>query len=117
MKNEGAALLLTIVIMSVLIAASVGIASIFIREIRLSVFVDDSIIAVMAADAGIEKKLYDTRKLNGNDNTTYTKTFSNGASYITCPTGNSCQSGANPRVRSEGRVGSVTRALEVTGYR
>ncbi len=114
---KGSSLLLTIVIMSVLIAAAVGIASIFIREIRLSVFVDDSIIAILAADAGIEKKLYDIRKLNGNDSTTYVATLSNGASYTTCPTGPSCQGGGNPQVRVEGKIGIVKRALEITGYR
>lgn len=116
-NNKGASLILTIVIMSVLVAVAVGIASIFIREIRLSVFVDDSVIAIMAADAGIEKKLYDTRKLGGNDSTRYTKTLSNGASYTTCPTGSSCSGGGSPFVRVEGQVGNVTRALEITNYR
>jgi len=115
--DSGSALLITIVILSVVIAIAAGIASIFVREIRLSVFVDDSVIAIMAADAGVEKKLYDIRKLGGLDDTIYTRTLSNGAEYITCPTAPSCQSGGNPRFQVDGYTGSTKRALEVTNYR
>lgn len=113
MNNQGITLLITLVILSALIAAVTGVASIFIREIRISGAVDDSVIAIMAADAGIEKKLYDTRKLGGDPLTVFSAALSNGATYLTCPLPGSCT--ASPvQMTSTGTFNDAQRTLEVT---
>lgn len=111
--NRGITLLITLVILSALIAAVTGVASIFVREIGISGFVDDSVIAIMAADAGIEKMLYAVRKLGGSPTATYNATLSNGAVYTTCPLPGSCT--ASPvKIQSTGTFNDSRRTLEVT---
>jgi len=113
MNNRGITLLITLVILSALIAAVTGVASIFVREIATAGFVDDSVIAIMAADAGMEKMLYATRKLSGDPTTSYNATLSNGATYTTCPSPGSCT--ASPvQIRSTGTFNDAQRTLEVT---
>lgn len=113
MSSKGITLLITLVILSALIAAVTGVATIFVRELRISSFVDDSVIAIMAADAGIEKKLYDTRKLAGDPTASYSATLSNGATYVTCPPPGSCT--ASPvQITSTGTFNDAQRTLEVT---
>lgn len=112
--KRGVSLLIVLVILSTLIATAVGIATVFKTEITLSGISDDSISAIMAADAGMEKKLYDVRKLGGAVTTVYSATFSNNASYQTCPTAGSCSVGATNRIVSQGTFHQTQRSLEVT---
>lgn len=112
-KEKGVALLITLIIIATLVASTTGVASIFLREIRLSGIIDDSIAAIMAADAGMEKKLYDVRKLSGVPTTSYSGTLSNGATYITCPEVGSCT--VSPAlIMVRGIFGDTQRALQIT---
>lgn len=112
-NNKGITLVITLIILSAVLAASAAIASIFSKEIRTSGFVDNSVFAIMAADAGIEKMLYDVRQLGGSATTSYSTTLSNGASYSTCAGLGEC-SAAPVQFRSTGSFQGTQRTLEVT---
>ena len=91
LKNKkGIVLLITIIILGALLAAALGVASVFIKETQISALVDDSLIAILAADAGLEKMLYNVRILGGSSTTSFNTDLSNGASYITCENPTTC---------------------------
>ena len=73
-----------------LLAAALGVASVFTKEIQTSALIDDSLIAILAADAGLEKMLYNVRILGGSSVTSFSASLSNGASYITCENPTTC---------------------------
>jgi Tfp pilus assembly protein PilX len=113
-RSRGVALLMILLIMGLLVAIGVGVASIFTREIQITGFTDDSVGAILAADAGIEKMLYYTRVMGGSPDTTFTRTLANDAEYETCPTPTSCQANPSVIITSEGELNSTKRSLEVT---
>jgi len=61
-KFEGSVLLLALLVMSTIMAASVGLASIVISEIRQSRSMDNAILAYYGAESGVEESLYKIRK-------------------------------------------------------
>lgn len=113
-NSKGISILIALVILGTLVATAAGVASVFTKEIRISSFVDDSIAAILAADAGIEKKLYDNRKLSGSPLTSYTAILSNGASYTTCPEPGTCSDGTPIIIKSTGVFNNIRRSLEVS---
>ena len=92
-KNErGIALYLAIVLMTLLLGIALGAASIFVGGSRLLRGVGHSVVALYAADAGVEKVLYDDNQ--GIDIVTVCAgpggcigTLSNGATYKAVATG------------------------------
>ncbi len=113
-SDSGVTLLITVIILSAIIVAAVGVATVFTKEIRISSLVDDSIFAIMAADAGMEKKLYDIRKLDGAVETSYSGTLSNGATYTACSLAGSCVEGSPSKVKTIGEFKGVQRSFEAT---
>ena len=88
--QKGVAIYLAIIIMSVLLTISLGIATITINQIKISRGIEDSVVAFYAADSGIERILYDANCKSGclglSDGWTISSSegeFSNGASYLT----------------------------------
>lgn len=61
-KQSGSVLLLALLVMSTIMAASVGLASIVISEIRQSRSIDNAILAYYGAESGVEESLYKIRK-------------------------------------------------------
>lgn len=58
-KQKGITIFLAVVVIAVSLAAVLSVATIFLRELRLSEDIQGSLIAIMAADAGVEMMLYD----------------------------------------------------------
>lgn len=112
-NNKGVSLLITLILLSALLAAAAGVASVFTKEIRTSGFVDNSVFAITAADAGIEKMLFYTRQMDGIATTSFSATLSNGAEYTTCENPENCS--ADPvRFRSTGSFQGTQRTLEAS---
>lgn len=111
-KNQkGSTIILALVILAAILGSSVGVASIFVREIRLSSELDNSLIAIMAADAGLEKMLYNVRVLDGTSVISFSANLPNGASYVTCEDPGTCSD--DPVIlTSTGIFGDVKRTLE-----
>jgi Tfp pilus assembly protein PilX len=112
--SRGISILIALVILGALVATAAGVASVFVKEIRISSFVDDSIFAIMAADAGIEKQLYDIKQLSGSPLTSYSAILDNGATYTTCPELGSCLDGPSIIIQSVGVFNNIRRSLEVS---
>ena len=113
--TRAVAILITLTVLGAVIAVGLGIAVIVARELSITTFVDDA--AVMAADAGLERRLYEIRRLgwqqNQYDDQYGPVQLSNGASYEICPQGAQCR-GNNPvRIVTEGSFNQTTRSLQV----
>ncbi len=63
-NNQGVILVLTLIIMSVLLATAISFAVFIISDVKQSKSIDDSISAYYGADAGIENSLFQFRKLS-----------------------------------------------------
>lgn len=61
-NNQGVILVLTLIIMSILLATAISFAVFIISDIKQAKSIDDSVGAYYAADAGIERSLYQFRK-------------------------------------------------------
>lgn len=105
-KENGIALLLTVIILSVVILVAVLIANIVIVQLKLSKDIGDSQTAIYAADSGIEWQLYQTRK----GVTVASPVMSNGATIETTVTGAT----PNFTIKSLGSYQSVKRQFEVS---
>lgn len=65
-KNEsGVSLIFTVFILTGILAISLGIANLMLKEIKMSSNIGYSVTAYYAADTGIEKTLYNARKGSG----------------------------------------------------
>lgn len=60
-KTKGAALLLTLLILTAILAIAFGVTSLMLGEMKLSQEVPRSLGAYYAAETGIERKLYEIR--------------------------------------------------------
>lgn len=58
-KNQGVTLLLVVVVLSAILTISVGMANIIFGQIKISGESSDSLLAFLAADRAIERKLYE----------------------------------------------------------
>ncbi len=107
--QTGASLYLALLAMTILLAMSLGLSSIFIGQARTIKQMGNSVIALSAADAGIEKLL-----LNRNNPVNIPVTeLSNGATYqvvvVACEIGDEC----NYRIKSIGSYLGTRRAIEI----
>jgi uncharacterized protein (UPF0333 family) len=65
-KNEkGVSLIFTLLFLTTLLAAGLGMANLMLKEIKISSNIGHSVPAYYAAEAGIEKTLYTARKGDG----------------------------------------------------
>lgn len=60
--QKGVVIYLAIVVMSVLLTIGVGLSTILIGQIRVFKRMGDSVVAIYAADTGIERALYEENK-------------------------------------------------------
>lgn len=103
-SSEGVAILFSLFLLSIILAATLTLSSIFTPKIRLSFDIKNSPSALFAADTGIEWCLYVKRK-----NPAAPKPIlANGATFDVTPT--DCTS----PVRAVGTFRGVSRALEAT---
>ncbi len=83
LNKKGTVLLLALLVMAGVVTVSLGTANLIISEVKQSLQLDQAIIAFYAADSGVERGLYQSRKQNF-DVTLFnqiTSTFDNNASY------------------------------------
>lgn len=79
LKERGVALFLTFFVMIVMLGIALGLNSMFFTQLELIRGVDDSLIAFYAAEAGVERQLYEGTLPPPPVN--YVGTLSNGSSY------------------------------------
>ncbi len=58
LNQSGVALLITMLLLGTILATALGITALIINETAVNRLVDDSVLAVFSADAGLEKMLY-----------------------------------------------------------
>lgn len=113
--NRGIAFVMTLLIMTGLLALALGITSLLIREVKLSQEIADSVVAYSAADAGIERFMYGINKESFDltscvcPTVCYSATLSNNASYSVCTE----QATPPIKVNSTGSYKSTNRTVQV----
>jgi hypothetical protein len=91
MSQRGVSLYLSVILMTMLLALVLGISTILFRQLQAIRGMEDSVVALYAADSGIEKVLVDVIGNRTDPIEHYQYTLDNGASYdvvVVC-----CQSG------------------------
>jgi hypothetical protein len=112
-NQSGLSLFLTIIIMAVLLAIVLGLGTIFLGQVVMLREMGYSVIALYAADAGIEKVL--TNRENPEPLDGDSETLDNGASYhilVLSPGEEGCQA-LTFCIKSVGTYKGVSRAVEV----
>lgn len=104
-NQKGIALLLTIIVLSIIMLIATFITTIVIAQLKISGDINDSIVAVYAAESGIEWQLYQKRQ----GAVVVAPVMSNGASLSVVVTGNF----PNFTIKSLGSYRSVKRQFEV----
>lgn len=119
--NKGVAIIVVVIISSAILGMGLGISSIILREIQISAPIDESVGAIMAADAGMERKLWEIRQTVGADPLTrYDKTYlPNGAFFIVCGQGQTAKceyddTSGQYTLSSQGEFRNTQRAWEAT---
>jgi len=111
-KQKGASLYLALIMMTIMLAMAFGLSSIFIGQTKTMKQIGNSVIALCAADTGIEKVL-----LNRNNPVNILETaLSNGATYqVTVVAGGTgdCPAGSNYCIKSIGSYLDAKRAVEI----
>lgn len=105
-KEDGVALLLTVVILSIVLFIAIFIVNNVVTQLKLVGDINDSTIAIYAADAGIEWQLYQIKK----GVTVSSPVMSNGAIISTTVTG----AAPSYTVKSLGSYQSVKRQFEIS---
>lgn len=105
--NRGVSLLLTLLIMAAILVIAFGVSRLSIGEIKLSRDISRSIIAYYAADAGIERAVYEERIEGGaSDIPDCSIELGNGSSYGIQVQGNI--------IKSIGCYKDISRAIEIS---
>ena len=100
--------MLAVFILSFLLAISMGISTILVRQVKIMREIGYSVIAFYAADAGIEVVLYEDRSIGLPDGYTTSTVFVNNASYeVEFHT-----SGVTTTITSIGSYKNTKRAIE-----
>jgi len=90
-KQKGVSLYLAVVLMTMLLALVLGVSTILFRQLQTIRGMEDSVVALYAADSGIERALVDVIANRTDPAESYSAVLDNGASYdvdVVC-----CQSG------------------------
>lgn len=118
LKNKGASILLTLLILTAILAIAFGITGLMWGELKLSQDVPKSLKAYYAAETGIERKLYEIRSDPPNNNDI--------GSPPSCTSGAVCLEGsdncysvdvnvgATITIKSYGCYKGIKRAIEVS---
>lgn len=113
-NNQGIALLLTMIILGMIVASALSISTLILGEIKMNKLVDDSVQAIFAADAGMEKLFYWANKHPSGGSLVdinYTAVLANGAQYEACTVAQACTDNI---LRSRGIFNTTQRALEAS---
>lgn len=105
-KEAGVTLLFTVVILAFVLLIAVLVVDIVMVQLKLSGDINDSLVAIYAADSGIEWQLYQIRK----GQSVTSPTFVNGATVSTTVTGGA----PNFTIKSLGSFKEVKRQFEVS---
>lgn len=111
--QRGSSLYLALMVMTILLDMALGLSSIFIGQTKTIKQIGNSVIALCAADTGIEVAL-----LNRNNPINISETtLSNGATYrvtVTASGTGNCPAGNYFCIKSIGSYLGVKRAIEIT---
>lgn len=80
-SQKGVSLYLAVVLMTMLFAMVLGISSILLRQLQSIRGMEDSVVALYAADSGIEQALIDVIANRADPQPAYSGNLGNGASY------------------------------------
>lgn len=106
-SQKGAvAIIFAVMIMSMVVVISASMSALMIQQIKMSGQAGYSVVAFYAADAGVERCLYDIRKA-GAINCSYTVDFTSGAKYTVTYDGLGV-------ITSRGEYRGVSRKVEVS---
>jgi hypothetical protein len=109
--KKGASLLLTILIMSAILAIAMGISKLSLGEIKISRELPQSFIAYYAAEAGIEEGLYaDLVVIPQGMASNFVRDFGGGKACSVEFDGTS----PNRTIKSTGSYGGTSRAVELS---
>ena len=113
-RQSGVSLFLAVITMTVFLAIVLGLSTIFLGQTRMFREMGYSVIALYAADAGIEKVL--TQRNNPLSLNDYSATLANGSEYTlsVLSSGESGCSAPNYCIKSIGKYKGVQRAIEIT---
>lgn len=110
-SQKGISLYLAIMIMTILLAMALGVSTILLSQAKTIREMGDSVIALYAADSGMERELYEKNPAG----TKYSGSL-DGASYnvsVIASGAEGCPAVANYCVKSVGIYGETRRALQV----
>ncbi len=107
-REKGIALLLTMIILSAAMLIAMLITTIVVIQFKLSSDVSYSMVAIYAADSGVEQKLYQIRQMG--DTAPIEFSLFNGATVSVTVTGTS----PNFTIKSLGSYHTVKRQFEVS---
>ncbi|MDI6602946.1 MAG: hypothetical protein QME57_02375 [Patescibacteria group bacterium] len=111
------AIFLAIVILSIVLAVSLGISKLMIKQLKMTTEIGETTLAFYAADSGAEKCLYQHRKGTGegchSEGVTISGTLGNGARYETVRSSNQIISeGWSPKDKTYRRIKIEWRRIE-----
>ena len=117
--NKGAAILLTLLILTAILAIAFGITSLMWGELKLSQDVPKSLKAYYAAETGIERKLYEIRSDPPNSNDIGSPPSCIGGGAVCLEGSDNCYSvdvnvGATTTIKSYGCYKGIKRAVEIS---
>lgn len=111
-SNQGVSLYLSLIIMTILLAMALGLSSIFIGQTKTIKQIGNSVIALCAADTGIERVL-----LSRNNPVSLPETaLLNGATYrvlVSAGGSSDCPAEKNYCIKSIGSFLGTKRAIEI----
>jgi hypothetical protein len=108
-SNKGVSLYLALIIMFILIAIGLGVSLIIVSQMKMIREMGDSVVALYAADTGIERALYEKRTTGQNWQNWPGSDPVGGASYTVKYVGN-----GEAMWQSNGTYQGVKRAIEIT---
>ncbi|MDD5144688.1 MAG: hypothetical protein PHW72_01020 [Candidatus Pacebacteria bacterium] len=110
-KQKGTSILFAVLVLSLVLSVSFGIANILMFQIKILKEVGHSVAAFYAADAGIEKVLMERHSPQNLE-----ENLSNGASFrviVTAGGSGNCPESINFCIKSIGSFGGTRRAIEI----
>ena len=120
-KNKGAALLLTLLILTAILAIAFGVSTLIFGETKMSQEVPKSLRAYYIAEAGIERKLYEIRQQSNFADIGSAPNWCSGAGKVCLdpPNNTSCYAvdvtiGAATSIKGYGCYKGTRRAVEVS---
>lgn len=118
-KERGASLLLTILVLTAIMSIALGISTLMLVEMKLSREVIKSLRAYYAAEAGIERSLYDDRKEGGASDIGSSPSWCAGIGKVCLDGSDTCYAvdvtvGATTYIKSYGCYKGARRAIEVS---